>query len=145
MKKVFTVAIASLVTLLSFAADNPGEGRLRISNLSRQDIVVVVDGRVIRDRDNHVMIGRLRPGFHDVKVYRQDKRGRRNRGSIFNGRGGNLVYNNRVLVNPGGETRITIDRGGQVYVDRQRGRGRDRNYDYGYDRGRDRHDRGWKK
>jgi hypothetical protein len=145
MKKVFTVAIASLVTLLSFAADNPKEGRLRISNLSRQDIVVVVDGRVIRDRDNHMMIG-LRPGIHDVKVYRQDTRGRRNRGSIFGGRGGNLIYNSNVFVNPGGETRIIIERGGQVYVDKQWKRGgRDRDYDYGYERGRDRRDRDWKK
>jgi hypothetical protein len=148
MKKVFTVAVASLVTLLSFAADNPG-GRLRVSNFSRQDIVVVVDGRVIRDRDDHMLIGGLRPGYHEVKVYRNDHRGRRNGG--FFGRNGRLIYNSSVFVVPGTETRVIIDRGGQVYVDRQRGRGgRDRDYDYGYGRDRDRdydgrRDRDWRK
>lgn len=145
MKKVFTVAVASLVTLLSFAADNPRDGRLRVSNFSRQDITVVVDGRVIRDRDDHMLIGGLRPGYHEVKVYRKDQRGRRNRGGVFGGMGNRLIYNSSVFVTPGSETRVVIDRGGQVYVDRQRGRGgrdRDRDYDYGYGRERDRN---WRK
>ena len=145
MKKVFTVAVASLVTLLSFAADNPNprDGRLRVSNFSRMDVVVVVDGRVIRDRDDHLMIGGLRPGYHEVKVYRNDGRSRRNRGSIF-GMGQRLLYNSSVFVTPGSETRVIIDRGGQVYVDRQRGRGgRDRDFDYGA--GRERRDRNWRK
>jgi hypothetical protein len=143
MKKVFTVAVASLVTLLSFAADNPGDGRLRVSNFSRQDITVVVDGRVIRDRDDHMLVGGLRPGYHEVKVYRQDQRGRRNRGGIFGG-GRRLIYNSSVFVTPGSETRIIIDRGGQVSIDRQRGRrgGRDRDGEYGYGRERDRN---WRK
>jgi hypothetical protein len=153
MKKVFTVAIASLVTLLSFAADNPRDGRLRISNLSRQDIVVYVDGRVIRDRDDHMLVGGLRPGNHEVRVYRVEGRGRRNRGSIFGGLANRLIYNSSVFVTPGSETRVIIDRGGQVYVDRQGGRGgrggRDRDYDYGYGQDRDRNngdrrDRDWR-
>jgi hypothetical protein len=145
MKKVFTVAVASLVTLLSFAADNPRDGRLRISNFSRGDIYVVVNGRVINDRDDHMLVGGLRPGYHNVKVYRKDHRGRRNRGGIF-GRGGGhtLIFNSTVMVTPSAETRVIIDRGGQVYVDRQRSRGgRDRDYDRDYDR--DRRDRDWRK
>jgi hypothetical protein len=146
MKKVFTVAVASLVTLLSFAADNPRDGRLRVSNFSRQDITVVVDGRVIRDRDDHMLVGGLRPGYHEVKVYRNDQRGRRSRGGIFGISGRRLLYNSSVFVTPGSETRIIIDRGGQVSVDRQRGgrggRDRDRDGEYGYGRERDRN---WRK
>ena len=156
MKKVFTVVLASMVTLLSVAADNPRDGRLRVSNFSRQDIFIVIDGRVIDDRDNHTMIGGLRPGYHNVKVYRKDYRGRRsnrNVGGIF-GRGGSntLLYSSAVLVTPQSEVRLVIDRGGQVYVDRQRGRGgRDRDWDDGYGRGRDRdrdydrNDRDWRR
>lgn len=149
MKKVFTVVLASMVTLLSVAADNPRDGRLRVSNLSRQDIFIVVDGRVIDDRDNHTMIGGLRPGYHNVKVYRKEHRGRR--GGLF-GNGGRhtLLYNSSVFVTPQSEVRLVIDRGGQVFVDRQRGRGgRDRNYDNDRGRGRDRdydrRDNNWRK
>ena len=136
MKKVFTVAVASLVTLLSFAADNPRDGRLRISNFSRGDIFVVIDGRVINDRDDHVLVGGLRPGYHNVKVDRKDNRGRRAYGGIF-GRGGRhtLLYDNSVFVTPQSEVRVIIDRGGRVSVDRDR-RGRARDYD-----GRGRRDR----
>lgn len=151
MKKVFTVVLASMVTLLSVAADNPRDGRLRVSNFSRQDIFIVVDGRVIDDRDNHTMIGGLRPGYHNVKVYRKEYRGRRNVGSIF-GRGDRhtLLFNNSVLVTPQSEVRLVVDRGGQVYVDRQRGRGgRDRDDRDGRGRGRDRdydrNDGNWRK
>ena len=150
MKKVFTVVLASMVTLLSVAADNPRDGRLRVSNFSRQDIFIVIDGRVIDDRDNHTMIGGLRPGYHNVKVYRKEYRGRRN-GGLF-GRGGRhtLLYNSSVFVNPQSEVSLVIDRGGQVYVDRQRGRGgRDRDWDgdgrRGRDRDYDRHDGNWRK
>src|SRR5690242_16560206 len=98
MKKVFTVAIASLVTLLSFAADNPRDGRVRISNFSRQDIFVVIDGRTIDGRDDHMMVGGLRPGFHNVKVYRKEYRGRRHRGGIFGNSGRHtLLYNSSVF------------------------------------------------
>jgi hypothetical protein len=139
MKKVFTVVLASMVTLLSVAADNPRDGRLRVSNFSRQDIFIVIDGRVIDDRDNHTMIGGLRPGYHNVKVYRKVYRGRRSGGLFGRGGGHTLLYNSSVYVTPQSEVRLVIDRGGQVYVDRQRGRGgRDRDWDDNDRRGRDR-------
>lgn len=149
MKKVLIVALASFITMVSFAADRPGDGRLRISNLSRQDILIVVDGRVFNDRNDHIMVGGLRPGYHTVKVYRQERG--RHRGGIFrSGDRSQLIYSSSVYVNPRSETRMVVDRGGQVFVERSRdpnwgygdGRrnrdnGRDR--DYGdYDRGRDR-------
>ena len=154
MKKVLTVALASFVTLLSFAADRPGDGRLRISNLCRQDILIVVDGRVFNDRNDHLMVGGLRPGYHTVKVYRQE-RGHRNRGGIFRNGGRNQhIYNSTVYVSPRSETRMIVDRGGQVFVERSR----DRNYGYGdgrrdrdygrdrdYDYGRGGRDRDWRK
>ncbi len=145
MKKVFTVAVASLVTLLSFAADNPRDGRLRISNLSRQDIFVVIDGRAINDRNDHMLVG-LRPGYHNVKVYRRDH-GRR-RGMLGNSRRQTLIYNSSVYVTPQSEVRVIIDRGGRVLVDRQRGRdGRGRDYDGRgrRDRDYDHRDRDWRK
>lgn len=152
MKKVFTVVLASMVTLLSVAADNPRDGRLRVSNFSRQDIFIVIDGRVIDDRDNHTMIGGLRPGYHNVKVYRKEHRGRRSRGLFGYGGGHTLLYNSSVYVTPQSEVRMVIDRGGQVYVDRQRGRGgRDRDWDDNDRRGRDRdrdydrRDRDWRR
>lgn len=136
------MTIASLVTLLSFADANPPAGHLRISNFSRHDVFVVVDGRAIRDRDDHMLVG-LRPGYHEVKVYRQQN-GRRGKTIFGNGVRGKLVYNSRVYVSPGSETRVIIDRKGRVSVDKQRGRGgRDRHHDDGY--GRDRRDRNWRK
>ena len=139
MTKVLTVTIASLVTLLSMAADNPRDGRLRISNLSRQDIVVVVDGRVLNHRNDHLLVGGLRPGYHNVKVYRNDQRGRRNRGIFKSRRRNTLIYNSSVFVTPQSEVRVIIDRGGRVYVDRQHERDRrSRDHDYG------RRDRNWR-
>lgn len=147
MKKVITVAVASLVTLLSFAADNPRDGRLRISNLSRMDIYVVVDGRVINNRDDHMLVGGLSPGYHNVKVYRKENRGRRNRNPIFNGGGRRtLLFSSDVFVTPQSEVRMIVDRGGQVKLDRYRERdrrGRDRDYDR--DRDNDRRNRDWRK
>jgi|ADGO01.1.fsa_nt_gi hypothetical protein len=139
MKKVFSLTVASLFTLLSVAYANPPAGNLRITNFSRHNVMVVVDGRVVHDRDDHVMIGGLRPGYHEVKVYRkQAKRG------LFGSTRGKLMYNSRVYVSPGTSTRVIIDRNGRVSVDRQRGRGnRDRHYDDGPGRGR--RDRNWHK
>ena len=148
MKKIFTLAIFSLVSLFSFADDHHNDGKLSITNYSRQDIRVQVDGHYYNDRNNVVIIPSLSPGYHTVKVFRET----RNRRDFFGRHRRNmLVYSERIFVKPRYEVEIVLDRYGRARVkesrlrdpwDRDRdNRRRDRDRDWDNNRNnRDRRD-----
>lgn len=117
MKKVFAAAIACMFTMLRVAGDHPRDGRLRISNNSRQHISIMIDGRLIRDYNGLFMVG-LSPGNHEIRVYRHGNRHNRKKGK--------LVYRNTVHVHPMEEVRMIIRRDGKVWVE-DHDRRRDRN------------------
>jgi len=145
MKKIFTLLTAALVTLTSFA--ERADGRITITDLSRKQLWIEVDGKRYHDRDRDVVIDNLRPGLHTVQVFTQERftdwRG------IFDRNGRKqYVFNSTVNVKPRKNICITINRFGVVQVDERKlslkdvtddwGRGRDRDYDRDYDRNQDR-------
>ena len=117
MKKIFTLAIFSLVALFSFAEDHHKDGKLSVTNYSRQDIRVQVDGHFFNDRNNVVIIPSLSPGYHTVKVFRES--GNR-RGYFGRHRGNTVIYSKRIYVKPRFEVEVIIDRYGRTQVKESR-------------------------
>ena len=113
MKKFFTLLIGSLFSLSLLAFDG---SRLSISAVtSSQELSVEVDGRKFSMKDNSITLSYLSEGYHQVKVYRQAKRGN---GNSF---GRNvIIYSNSVLLKRGFHLDITINRFGKVLVDERR-------------------------
>ncbi len=113
MKKFFTLIISSLFSLSLLAFDG---SRLSISAVtSSQELSVEVDGRKFSMKDNSITLSYLAEGYHQVKVYRQAKRGN---GNTF---GRNvIVYTNSVLLKRGFHLDITINRFGKVLMDERR-------------------------
>jgi hypothetical protein len=147
MKKIFTLLTAALVTLTSFADHN--DGRIIITDFSNKQLWIEVDGQRYRDRDRELVIDNLRPGYHDVRVYSQERRS--DWGGVFDRIGRKQVlYNSTILVKSRHNTCITINRFGQVQVEerkfnKRRGRDRDEDWDQRRNRDYDRdddHDRG---
>ena len=145
MKKIFTLLTAALVTLTSFADHH--DGRITITDFSRKQILIEVDGKRYNKTEREMVIDDLRPGYHQVQVFTIDRR-HSDWGRIF-GRGDRkeLLYNASVLIKPRLNVCITVNRFGQVDVDERRIKGsKDRDDDWGkqqdrdYDRDR-KHDR----
>ena len=137
MKKIFTLLTAALVTLTSFADHN--DGRITITDFSNKQLSIEVDGQPYRDRDHEIVIDNLRPGYHEVRMYSQDRRS--DLGGIFDRKGRKQVlYNSTVLVKPRHNICITINRFGEVQVEERRfndRRGKDRDEDWDRKRNRD--------
>ena len=139
MKKIFTLLTAALVTLTSFA--ERADGRITITDLSKKQLWIEVDGKRYVDRDREIVIDNLRPGLHTVQVFTQERftdwRG------IFDRNGRKqFLYNTTVNVKPRKEICITINRFGQVKVEERKLKLKDLTDDWGRDRDRDR-DRDW--
>src|SRR5687768_8647902 len=67
MKKT---CIQFLFMLLAFTARaGTNDGMLSITNLSRQDVIIEVDGRQYPDCHNTLFLRDLTAGYHMVKVY----------------------------------------------------------------------------
>jgi hypothetical protein len=64
MKKIFTLAVAALMTTLAMAADRPSV----ILNSSR-NFEVVIDGRSFVTNGRTVTLDHLRTGRHSIRVY----------------------------------------------------------------------------
>jgi len=147
MKKIFTLLAAALVTLTSFA--ERADGRITITDNSSKQLWVEVDGKSFQARDRKIVIDNLRPGFHTVKLFTQERY--RDIRGIFDPNGRRQVlFNSRVNVKSRKNTVITVNRFGQVQVDERKVNGKDRDddwdrdydrdndYDKDYDRGNDR-------
>jgi len=119
MKKTFTLFAALLLVVIMNAAHS--QSRFSISSVSKSAIRVMIDGNRYNVIGNTLMINNLRPGFHSVKIYRQ------NRGVKSNQFSNNyqLVYSARVNVRPQYHADITINRFGKAFYD-------ERPISYGY-------------
>jgi hypothetical protein len=87
--------------------------------MDRGDIRVVIDGRRFEPYDNYLRISGLRPGFHDLKIYRERNMGFFN---IF-GKRYEVVFNNSVMVRPNAEVMVMVDRFGRTTVNERRNNG----------------------
>jgi hypothetical protein len=137
MKTIFTLLLSTLFSLASFAYDGV---RLTISSVISNKMFVEVDGRRYNLDGKTVMIRDIRPGYHNVKVYREAKR---NNGWKIGNRNKReqTLYNTRVYLKDGYHFDIVVNRFGKVLVDEIKIAGNDEWYtdddDY-YEKDRDR-------
>ena len=143
MKKIFTLVASFILALSLFAAAPKPKTMLTIQSYDQTDIRVVIDGRRFEPKTSFLRIRDLKPGYHQVKVYRERRSGLF---TIF-GNKYDMVYNNSMYVRPQSNITITIDRNGRAQMSENRMNGRnsdweDRNRgwsndnDYDFDRGR---------
>lgn len=113
MKPIFTLALL-VITYSAFAL--PNEGKMSITNLSNQRIVVEVDGKKFTDRindnENIVLVPSLSIGFHQVKVYAVP--GGRN---VVGTQKQTLIFQKNVNVKAKYHVDIVVNRFGKVLYD----------------------------
>lgn len=116
MKKIFTLAL--LVITYSVSAQT-NAGKMSITNLSNQRIVVEVDGKKFTDRinnnDNIVLVPSLPTGYHQVKVYTLPMD--RNNNTAMGIRKQTLIFQKNVNIRAQYHVDIVINRFGKVLFD----------------------------
>ena len=130
MKKIFTLAVAALMTTIAMAADRPSV----ILNSSR-NFEVVIDGRSFITNGRTVTLDHLRTGRHSIRVYELKRGFRGNVQKRLVSRSHFNLRNRDVL--------IRINQFGEVFTKESRNRFNDRNI-----RTRDREfgeDYGWRR
>ena len=128
MKKIFTLAIASFLTVALFAADR----KPSVTILSTKKYEIVVDGKsYFSSNGSSMSIANLRKGNHTVTVYTA------NQGFGF--RKIKRVVSSSTFMLRGNDIKIFIDQAGRIQVAESRF-GNDRN-----DRGWDKNDKGFDK
>lgn len=136
MKKIFTLIAFALTVFMAQAARN--DGKLTITHLGYQDIVIEVDGRTYNTNENYVSIDNIAPGNHTVKLY----------ALMGSGNGGGiqrtsrqLLYSGKVRIKPQYHVDIVVNRFGKALVDEMVMDNRyDREYADNNNRGNDRGD-----
>lgn len=112
MKKISTLLLSSLFSLSLLAFDG---SRLSISAPGTStELKIEVDGRKFAMKNNSITVGYLGEGRHDVKIYKEAKRGRGNFGRR------EIIYQNAIFLKRGFHLDITVNRFGRVLVDERR-------------------------
>jgi hypothetical protein len=117
MKKIYTILMGSLMSLLSFAGNGYNDSKLSVTYAGTDNIKISVDGYDYNNADNAVMVENLQPGYHTIKVYKDKRRG----WNIFGGRRDRdqTLYSNSVYIKPRTFVDIMINRFGRALVDEQ--------------------------
>lgn len=115
MKKIFTLALL-VITYTTFAS--PNDGKVSVTNLGNNRIVVEVDGKQVSNRtnddDNFLLIPALSAGFHAIKVYTVPP----NKGAVRYGiKKQTLIFQKNMNVRPQYHIDIVINRFGRVLFD----------------------------
>ena len=114
MKTIFTLVLL-VITGAAFAG--PNDGKLSITNLSNDRIIVEVDGRKYNSRvnnnENIVLISALSTGYHTLKVYTATRRAV-NRNEMVKQ---TLIFQKSVNVKAKYHVDIVINRFGKVWLD----------------------------
>ena len=117
MKTIFTLLLSTLFTLSSTAREGT---RLTISSVSNKKMYVEVDGRRYSLDGNTVSVRGIRTGYHNVRIFRELKKGR----SVWNFGIGNkreeTLYSSRVYLKDGYHFDILINRFGKAMADEHR-------------------------
>lgn len=115
MKKIFTLALL----VISYAVHaHPNDGKMSVTNLSNQRIIVELDGKRFEERtdnyNNLLLIPGVSAGFHSIKVYLLDD----SRGATKMGlRKQILVFQKSVNVRPQFHIDVVVNRFGKVWYD----------------------------
>lgn len=110
MKKIFTLAVVLFAVTAAFAAEppRPNYGKVSINSKSNEYIQVVIDGkRYNMDRNDH-MLQNLRPGRHNIQIYKYRQIGFRTKPQ--------MIYNSTVNVKAWELIDININRNERVSV-----------------------------
>lgn len=127
MKKVFTILISMITVSVLFAQPaersrpwNIDKCWLTVSAYGNANLKIMVDGNnySTRGQDGEVMVNRIRPGYHNIKVYRQKK----DRYSYDKGnyRDLQLIYDGKIYIRPQYHVDISVNRFGRAFVDERR-------------------------
>jgi hypothetical protein len=114
MKKTCIPILLLMLASMVRAYAGPNDGILGITNLSRQNITVEIDGRTYTDIANALILRDLRPGNHTIKVYtmvRSTPVTRLARQVV--------LYNKSMYVKPKFYVDIVINRFGRALYDEQ--------------------------
>ncbi|MES2429696.1 MAG: DUF4476 domain-containing protein [Bacteroidota bacterium] len=116
MKRTFTLLTTLLLSVAMYAL--PKQSTVTISTASNKNFVVYIDNKQYRVTDNAVELNNLSTGYHTLKIYQQQKNGKKNNQSnrINNLQ---LIYNNSFNVKPQYDIDIMINRFGKVLIDEQ--------------------------
>lgn len=114
MKKIFTLALL-VITYTAFA--HPNDGKVSVTNLSSNRIMVEVDGKQVSNRandsDDFLLIPALSTGFHAIKVYSVP-----NKSTVSYGiKKQTLIFQKNMNVRPQYHIDIVINRFGRVLFD----------------------------
>ncbi|MBL7733352.1 MAG: DUF4476 domain-containing protein [Chitinophagaceae bacterium] len=113
MKKIFTLLFSSVFSLSLFAFEG---SRLSISSPgTTTEMKIEVDGRKFSMKNNSVTISYLAEGRHEIKIYRDKKKG----GFGF-GRREDVIFQNTIFLKRGFHLDITVNRFGKVMTDERR-------------------------
>jgi hypothetical protein len=114
MKPIFTLVLL-VITYTTFAG--PNDGKLSITNLSNDRIIVEVDGKKYNNRvnnnENIVLISALSTGYHTLKVYTATRRGVSRNEMVKQ----TLIFQKSVNVKAKYHVDIVINRFGKVWLD----------------------------
>lgn len=109
MKKQFTFLLLFSIALTARA--HYDDGVISITNLSRQNISIEVDGRKYTNCNSGITIGDVAAGYHMVKIYGEKRVGKFIRRVI--------IYNRNTYVKPKYYIDIIINRFGRALTDEQ--------------------------
>lgn len=113
MKKIFTLFIASLFSLSLLAFDG---SRLSISSPGTStEMKIEIDGRKFSMKNNSITVSYLAEGRHNIKIYRDKKKG----GFGF-GKKEDIIYQSAIFLKRGYHLDITVNRFGKVMTDERR-------------------------
>ncbi|MEQ1677175.1 MAG: DUF4476 domain-containing protein [Chitinophagaceae bacterium] len=113
MKKIFTLLVASLFSLSLLAFDG---SRLSISSPGTStEMKIEIDGRKFSMKNNSITVSYLAEGRHNIKIFRDKKRGAFNQGKRED-----VVYQSTIFLKRGYHLDITVNRFGKVMTDERR-------------------------
>lgn len=129
MKTLFTFLLSGLVAVSAMAADVAG--RITVSFSGNKEYRISIDGRTYYSDDNRLYLNNVRPGRHQIEVYKLRKN---------NTKKDQRVYSGSFTVRPQYDMHILVNRHGRVEFDERRNGQNSRDRD---DRNWDRQDRDW--
>jgi hypothetical protein len=112
MRSVFTLTISLFFSISLFA--NAGNGKLSVATAGNMPVKIVIEGNMYYDRQasgNEVMLSDIRPGYHNIKVYKQSSRGRRKNNST------QMIYEGNIYIKPEYHVDVYINRFGKAFID----------------------------
>ena len=127
MNRIFTLISFLLISTLTYA----DHVRLSITSLNKSPIRVMIDGQVIKDKDNDFRISNLNPGMHRIQIFNERKKRNSWNWGNNNNQNGQVIYNGTINARYGMHTDIIINRFGKVFIDEQPIDDRDENWNNG--------------